>query len=183
MEFIKIVILGVLAACVYGILQDQVTARVCVEYFTVGHPPIFHTQSPTLLAFGWGIVATWWVGLPLGILVGIAARVGGWPRLTWKDLLRPIAIALLAMGVISAAAGITGYFAAKAQWVWLIEPLGSRIPPEKHPAFLADLWAHVAAYGAGALAGMGLCICSIIARGMRAVSNAKAAAPPEKSTR
>ena len=25
---------------------------------------MFHTDSPTLLALGWGVIATWWVGLP-----------------------------------------------------------------------------------------------------------------------
>ena len=40
-ESLKIVVLCIVAAIVYGILHDQVTARVCVEYFTIGHPPIF----------------------------------------------------------------------------------------------------------------------------------------------
>jgi hypothetical protein len=169
MEFIKIVIMGVVAACVYGIVQDQVTARVCVEYFTIGHPPVFHTDSPTLLALGWGIIATWWVGLPLGLLMGLASRVGAWPRLGWRDLLRPVAIVLCVMGVISLAAGMAGYFAAKADWVWLGDPLWSRVPAERHALFLADLWAHLAAYGSGFLGGVGLCVWGIIARGRRAV--------------
>ena len=67
MESLKIVLLCILSAILYGILQDQVTARVCVEYFTIGHPPVFNTESPTLLALGWGVIATWWVGLLLGI--------------------------------------------------------------------------------------------------------------------
>ena len=50
-ETLKIVVLCIVSAIVYGILHDQVTARVCVEYFTIGHPPIFHTDDPTLLAF------------------------------------------------------------------------------------------------------------------------------------
>jgi hypothetical protein len=58
-ESLKIIVLCIVAAMVYGILHDQVTARVCVEYFTIGHPPIFHTDDPTLLAFGWGVIATW----------------------------------------------------------------------------------------------------------------------------
>ena len=56
----------IVAAVLYGIIHDQVTARVCVEYFTIGHPPIFGTDNPTLLRIGWGIVATWWVGLLFG---------------------------------------------------------------------------------------------------------------------
>jgi hypothetical protein len=41
METCKIVFLSVAAAILYGILQDQVTARICVEYFTIGHLPVF----------------------------------------------------------------------------------------------------------------------------------------------
>jgi len=173
MEFIKIVILGVVAACVYGIAQDQVTARVCLEYFTIGHPPIFGTDSPTLLAFGWGVIATWWVGLPLGLLVGLASRVGGWPRLTWRGLLRPVAVVLSVMGLVALLAGLAGYFFGRANGVWLLEPLASRVPGEKHVLFLADMWAHNAAYGAGFLGGVGLCIWRIVARGQRAVAQAK----------
>jgi hypothetical protein len=37
----------IFAAVLYGVLHDQITARVCLEYFTVFHPPVFATQSPT----------------------------------------------------------------------------------------------------------------------------------------
>jgi hypothetical protein len=59
MEFIKIVLLSILAAVSYGICHDQVTARICIEYFTIGHAPVFRTTSPTLLALGWGVIASW----------------------------------------------------------------------------------------------------------------------------
>lgn len=52
-DFIAIVLLAVLAACGYGVIHDQITVRICLEYFTIGHPRIFTTESPTLLAFGW----------------------------------------------------------------------------------------------------------------------------------
>jgi len=38
MQAIAIVALCIGSAVAYGILHDQVTARVCVEYFTIGHP-------------------------------------------------------------------------------------------------------------------------------------------------
>jgi hypothetical protein len=53
-ENLKIILLCVAAAIEYGVAHDQITARVCLEYFTVFHPPVFATQSPTALAFGWG---------------------------------------------------------------------------------------------------------------------------------
>ena len=58
MEAFKIVAFCIAAAVVYGILHDQVTAHVCVEYFTIAHPPVFPTESPFWLAVGWGIIAT-----------------------------------------------------------------------------------------------------------------------------
>jgi hypothetical protein len=157
MESLKIILLCIVAAMVYGILHDQVTARVCVEYFTIGHPPVFHTESPTLLAFGWGVIATWWMGLILSIPAVLASRIRSWPKFKAADLVRPIACLLLAMAISSLLAGIAGYFIAKAGGVRLLGALASRVPAEKHVAFLADLWAHSAAYGVGFFGGLVLC--------------------------
>jgi len=157
MQWLKIVALCILAAVVYGIVHDQVTARVCVEYFTIGHPPVFRTESPTLLAIGWGVFATWWVGLILGVAAALVCRIGSWPKFDAADLFRPIAILTIVMGCVSLATGIAGYFLASAGRVWLDEPLATLVPPEKHLAFLADLWAHSAAYTVGFLGGGVLC--------------------------
>ena len=86
LETIKIVAFATAAAIVYGILHDQVTAHVCVEYFTIAHPPVFPTESPFLLAIGWGVIATWWVGMPLGILLAATARIGRRPKLGLSEL-------------------------------------------------------------------------------------------------
>jgi len=61
MQFTRIVLTCVVASVLYGILHDQVTAHICVEYFSVFHSPVFPTESPTLLALGWGVIATWWM--------------------------------------------------------------------------------------------------------------------------
>src|SRR5215831_17293133 len=98
MQAIGIVIISIVAAVVYGIVHDQVTARVCIEYFTIGHPPVFRTESPTLLAIGWGIFATWWVGLILGVAAALVCRVGSRPKFDAAELIRPIAILMIVMG-------------------------------------------------------------------------------------
>lgn len=164
-EWVKIVGLGVVAAIAYGIAHDGVTTRVCVEYFTIGHPPIFGgLTSPTALALGWGVLATWWVGMALGILLAGAARLGTRPRLVAADLLRPLGILLATMAALSAVAGCAGYVAAGRGWVFLVEPLASAIPVDRHRAFLADLWAHLAAYGVAFLGGLGLAIWATVRR-------------------
>lgn len=158
-EWLKIVGLGIVAAICYGIAHDSVTTRVCVEYFTIGHPPIFGgLKSPTSLSLGWGVLATWWVGMGLGILLACAARFGSKPLLSWRDLLWPLAFLLVTMAVLSTAAGFAGYNAAIQGRIELFEPMASAIPLAKHPAFLADLWAHLTAYGAAFLGGLILAV-------------------------
>src|SRR5260370_36733472 len=106
MQAIAILVISILAAVIYGVLHDQVTARICVEYFTVGHPPVFHTDDPTLLGIGWGIIATWWVGLLLGVPLAIVARAGSRPKRSARSLVRPIAILMGANAVCALIAGI-----------------------------------------------------------------------------
>lgn len=154
MQFLLIVILCIGSAICYGIIHDQISARVCVEYFTIGHPPVFNTDSPTLLAFGWGVLATWWVGVILGIPLAIAARAANRPKRTAASLVRPIAILLGVMAVCALLAGIVGFILARRHAVFLMEPLASAVPREKHVPFLADLWAHLAGYIVGFMDGI-----------------------------
>jgi hypothetical protein len=154
MQAIKIVALCIIAGCVYGILHDQVTARVCLEYFTVFHPDIFHTQSPTLLALGWGVLATWWVGLLLGVLLAVAARAGSRVKLTASQLVRPLIKLLSIMASLSLAAGIIGYFLQGLG----MEYYATAIPKQIRHTFYADLWAHTTSYLSGLIGGITLCI-------------------------
>lgn len=154
MHFLAIVLMCIVAAIGYGIAHDQITARVCVEYFTIGHPPVFGTDDPTLLGLGWGVIATWWVGLILGVPLAVAARVGKRPKKTGRQLTRPVAVLLGETAVGAAAAGAIGWLAARAGLVTLIEPMATRVPADKHVAFLADLWAHSASYLIGTIGGV-----------------------------
>jgi hypothetical protein len=153
-ENIRIVGLCVLAAVGYGIAHDQVTARVCVEYFTIGHPLLIPSESPTALAFVWGIVATWWVGLSLGAIVAIAARCGGRPKLGASQLRRPVGRLLAFMGVCALIAGAAGYVLARLDLIWLRGFLAEAVPSERHDRFLAALWAHTASYATGVVGGL-----------------------------
>lgn len=158
MEFLKIVVFSILCACLYGILHNQITARVCVEYFTIGHPPVFSTESVTLLALGWGIIATWWVGAILGCAIAASARWGNRPKLQLHDVSLSVLKLLAVMAVSALLAGVIGYTAGSNGSVFLLEPMASRVPGEKHPAFLADLWAHSASYLVGFIGGIVLCV-------------------------
>ena len=154
MQTLAIVLLCVCTAILYGILHDQVTARVCVEYFTIGHPPVFGTDDPTLLGIGWGIIATWWVGLMLGIPLAIVARAGNRPKRNVETLFRPLACLLAVMAISALIAGVLGWLLAQNGAVILIGPMASAVPAEKHVPFLADLWSHTASYAVGFFGGV-----------------------------
>lgn len=163
MNFLKILLLSIAASVIYGILHDLVTAHVCVEYFTIGHPPVFHTHSPTLLALGWGTIASWWMGAFLGAFLGLAAIYGPYPVFTARQLLRPMGILLMGLGLCALVSGIFGYLAARNGWIDALD-YGGIFSPEKAWRFTADYWAHSASYFAGALGGLGLCFWVILQR-------------------
>lgn len=158
MEIIRIVLLAIGAAIAYGIAHDQITARICVEYFTIGHPPVIPSASPTILALGWGIIATWWVGLPLGCALAIAARGGDRPKLTAAALRRPVVVLLIVMAVSATLSGIVGGVLASRGLVWLNPPMSALVPQSRQVPFLIDLWAHSASYVSGIVGGIALSV-------------------------
>ena len=144
MQSMAIVLICVGSAILYGVLHDQITARVCVEYFTIGHPPVFGTEDPTLLAIGWGVIATWWGGLLVGVLLALAARLGRRPKRSARSIVQPVCLLFFMMALGALLAGIIGWLLARKGMVGLVGPLAGHVPPEKHVPFIADLWAHSA---------------------------------------
>jgi hypothetical protein len=147
---LAILALCVSAAVTYGILHDQITARLCVEYFTIGHPPVFDTDDPTLLGLGWGVIATWWVGLLLGVPLAAAARIGSRPQRSVRSLIRPVAQLMATCAASALVAGVVGWLMERNGFGALIvynpDP---RLPREKWPAFAAAAVAHSASYLVG----------------------------------
>lgn len=173
MEFVKIWLATIALAVLYGIVHDMVTAHVCVEYFTIGHEDIFGTDNSVLLALGWGTVATWWVGLVLGGLIASAAQLGPAPRISLLDLFRPAAILLGLIAFSAVAFGITGYTLARTDQMALGGVLAMEVPANSHDRFVANAWAHTAAYAAGAIGALVLCVW-IVAQRLRASRSAGA---------
>jgi hypothetical protein len=61
---------------------------------------------------------------------------------------------LVVMAACASSAGVAGYLLARSGEVFLLDPLASQVPPEKHARFLADLWAHSASYLVGFVGGL-----------------------------
>ena len=164
MELLKIFVLCVGAAVSYGIAHDMVTAHLCLEYFTVGHPRLFATDVPAAHALAWGVIATWWVGVALGPLLMMAARAGRRPRRGARELVRPLVRLQIAVGIIAVLFGLLGFMAASSGRVGLRGSLADAVPVEKHARFLAAAWMHLASYGFGALGTLVLAIRILVAR-------------------
>ena len=140
MKWVAIVGICVMAAVFYGVVHDQITAQICIEYFTIGHPLLFDTNSPSLVALGWGVIATWWAGFLLGWPLAFAAQYGPRPKLEPLTLIRPISQLLCIMAFSAVMAGLVGYTLAKTGAVFLVGELAEAVPANRHAVFLADLW-------------------------------------------
>lgn len=173
----RIIFLSIAAAVLYGLVMDQITVRVCIEYFSIAHKRLdfIPPDSPTLLALAWGVIATWWVGLMLGIPLAIACRAGSLPKLKPRAVVRPLAILLLVMAGMTLVAGITGYVLAKKEILTPGEwaPL---IPAAAHVGFVSNACAHLAAYATGFIGGIVLIILTVRRRRL-AAAGAKAKKP------
>ncbi len=160
-----IVLLCVGAAVLYGVCHDQVTARVCIEYFSVYHstdvlPPSMDPRSPTQQGFFWGVFATWWMGLFIGVPLSIIARVGTAKPLAARDLLRPVGVLMATMATFALVAGLLGYFLSPdgSATVHSFPSIAREIPPFRLRGFMADYFAHNASYLVGAAGGFVLII-------------------------
>src|SRR5271166_328085 len=78
--FLSSIIISILIAVVYGILNDQITYTISPEYFTKFkylqfgvRPDLFGGDRQAVVAIGF--LATWWVGLIIGLAFGINGLV------------------------------------------------------------------------------------------------------------
>ncbi len=149
-----IILLCIAAAVLYGIIHNQITVRISLEYFTIGHREIINSTSPTLLGIAWGIHPNWWVGLSLGILLAAAARAGKWPKRNARSLIKPLLLLFLISGAAAGTAGIFGYRLTGSGTLALYEPLASAVPAGGHAAYISALWMHTASYTAGTMGGL-----------------------------
>ena len=148
MRFLAIIGISILAAILYGIVHDQITARVCIEYFTVGHAKVIDSDDPTLIALNWGVRATWWAGLFLGLGLATAARLGSRPKREIKTLLKPIAGLLIVMALFASIAGGAVGVSAVEEVVQVL-----LLPQDEAQAWRIDVAAEAEELGTGQVAG------------------------------
>lgn len=169
MKTAQIILVSILAACTYGVVHDQITVRICIEYFTVAHPPLFHTASPTLLALCWGVSATAGIGAALGVILALVSQSAGAIPYSVPRLGRSILLLLAAMGASAFTAGVVGYELSRRGFISIPAGLAETIPAHQHHRFMAAWFAHGASYFVGLAGGALLCFRVWQARGKPSV--------------
>ncbi len=145
-------LMGLVAIVVFAMLMDQISARLCPEYFTVLHRPIPGVTNPTLLGVCWGFLGGWWGGIVLGYTAGLCATLGPRPQLAPRELLRPMALLVLAVAVVTALTGFTVWRHAEMLGVQLDQFHTDIVPVARHRALLVVACYHLVAYVSSALA-------------------------------
>ena len=163
--------LAIVAATVYGIANDQITVSLSPEYFSVFKREQFGdlleaaglAGAPTRVqAILIGAAATWWFGMLLGIMVGVAGVVGRRPRLTTRAFVRAVGLVMLVAAGTSLAFGVWGYAhgpvrhaldSGRIDAVW---PFLMGIQDTRH-AFAVGFW-HDGAYLGGLIGTILACV-------------------------
>ncbi len=142
----------------YAAIQDQVSARLCPEYFTHFHNPIPGLTDPTLLGIVWGFLGAWWGGALFGYFVGIAGTIGKAPPLTLRQMVKPMLVTVLAVAGVTALVG--GAVAIYADQLGVeIDPWkAGPVPKERQRALLVVCCYHLAAYASAVVASVACCV-------------------------
>src|SRR6266571_2624158 len=108
--YVLLVVLAVLLAAFYGIIHNQISYSVSSEYFTKFKFRQFgfvDTPLPERVrALMVGFLASWWMGIPIGLLVGAAGFMHRGPRRMFK-------VSLWSFGVVAVVTllfGLCGLF-------------------------------------------------------------------------
>ena len=124
LTLIILVAISCLLAGLYGILHDQLTYTISPEYYTkfkfyqfglmdMGNAAIFPNLRIEVSVVG--VLATWWMGIPIGIVLGLVGLIHkDWHtmfKMTFRAFLVTIAIAFVT-GLIGLAYGYI-YLAGK----------------------------------------------------------------------
>jgi len=113
---ILLLIIGIapLIGGIYGILNDQLTYTISPEYYTkfkffqFGLIDIVNSTNPRIGASVVGFLATWWVGLPIGIILGLVCLIHKNSKQMFNVILRAIFVTVIvtfAIGLIGLAYG------------------------------------------------------------------------------
>jgi hypothetical protein len=107
--FLLFLPLAIMAAGLFGAIHDQISYSISSEYFTKFKFPQFRLLDSgvpeRIRAAHVGFLASWWMGIPMGVLCGLAGFVQRTPSLMLKALIWSIPV-IASVGLAAALAGL-----------------------------------------------------------------------------
>jgi hypothetical protein len=153
--FVLFLLLAICAAGLFGAVHDQISYTVSHEYFTRFKFPQFGLLDPSVpervRAAVVGVLASWWMGIPVGLLCGAAGFIQRSASAMLRALLWTLPV-VMGFTLLFALGGLVyGYFQTSA--LDLANYSGWFIPPglEQPRRFLCAGYMHNSAYIGGAL--------------------------------
>lgn len=135
--FSFIVVLACLIGGLFGVIHDQVTYTISEEYYTkfkfiqfgfdTGNNE-FNSEYPRLYVAFVGFLATWWMGIPIGLITGLVGLIHRTPKKMFIYSVRAMLICLVVTfvtGLIGLAYGFLVLVDQGVDW-WLPENLIER---------------------------------------------------------
>ena len=151
--FVAFLVLAVVAAGAFGVLHDQISYTVSNEYFTKFKFLQFRlldTGVPERIRVAEvGFLASWWMGVPLGVLTGVFGFIHSSPAQMRKALLWSLLV-IIPFTLVFALGGLLYGFSQTAE-LDLANYSGWFIPPNlQHPrSFICVGYMHNSAYLGG----------------------------------
>lgn len=164
MPALQIVFASVAAAILYGIVHAEITSWLSAEYFALGHTRWAMSPSPGLSGLAGGAV----LGLCVGVLVALAARVGRRAQLELRDVRVPLAVFYVALFVLAIMALAMGWAGAVGEKFHPPAEIQTELTRERWRHYVAAEWAHSASYAFGAFGGLAVCAHTLLVRRRRA---------------
>ena len=155
---LRSLVLGIWLMTAYAMLQDQVSSRLCPEYFTIFHNPIPGLTDPNLVGIAWGFLGSWWGGAILGYSAGLTATLGDKPCLQLRNIVKGMLVLLGVVGIMTALGGFSVYRHAELFQITLCcEPVQG-VPEERRRNLFIVACYHLITYGTAIIGSVLLCL-------------------------
>src|SRR5690606_5611137 len=114
LSLFAIILISIIIASLYGILNDQLTYTISNEYYTkfkfiqfglVSEDAEYSIFKPRILVTITGIIATWWIGLITGLILGLISYL---TQSKWQSMFRLYFKTILIIFAVTFALGMIG---------------------------------------------------------------------------
>lgn len=113
LSFLLIIICACIFAGIYGVIHDQLTYSISPEYYTkfkfyqfglIDEGVEAVMPNPRMMVSIVGFLATWWMGIPIGMMFGALSII----QSDWKTMLKNSLVAFLITTIVAFVVGLSG---------------------------------------------------------------------------